>query len=179
MMGARQIPSGEQRGFTYLWVMLAVVMIGLGMTAAAEVQLVVEKRQKEKELLFVGRQIRDAIGRYYEAAPTGLKEYPANLEALLQDPRTPDLRRYLRKIYVDPMTGRGEWGIFEVGGRIAGVYSRSAEKPIKQDRFDPSEESFVEKKKYSEWVFAYASNQGLQPSSGQSAGLLPRTPFPQ
>ena len=146
----------KQRGFTYLWAMLVVVMVGLALTTAAEVQLVVEKRQKEKELLFVGRQMREAIGRYYEAAPTGLKEYPVNLEALLLDPRTPDVRRYLRKLYVDPMTGKSDWGVFEIGGRIAGVYSRSSMQPIKQDRFEPSEENFVGKSKYSDWVFSYA-----------------------
>lgn len=172
MKSNRELSAKGQRGFTYLWVMLAVAMIGLGLTAAVEVQLVVTKRQKEKHLLFVGRQVREAIGRYFEAAPTGLKEYPASFDALLQDPRTPDLRRYLRKIYVDPMTGSDEWGVLEIGGRIAGIYSRSADKPIKQDRFDPAEAEFVGKAKYSEWVFAYAPTQVVQPAFGSSAGLL-------
>jgi len=38
-----------------------------------------------------------------------MQEFPKRLRDLLQDPRYPDTRRYLRRIYRDPMTGEAEW----------------------------------------------------------------------
>jgi hypothetical protein len=143
-------------GFTYLWVLFLVVLMGVGLTVAAEIDSVAAQRERERELLVIGRQFRAAIGRYYETQLTGgRREYPASLEDLLRDNRSSGVQRYLRKIFVDPMTGKSEWGLVQVGGRIVGVHSLSEREPIKQEGFAPEEMSFRGKKHVKEWVFTY------------------------
>lgn len=163
--------SAGHAGFIYLWVLLIVAMMGAGLTVGADVYVTSLQREKEKELLFVGRQIRDAIGRYHAAMQVaGRNEYPISLDELLKDNRFPGLRRHLRRVYADPMTGKTEWGFVRVSGRIAGVHSKSERTPIKQDNFEPDEAGFRGRNKYSEWVFTYPPDlllQGQKPMNGQ------------
>jgi type II secretory pathway pseudopilin PulG len=148
-----------ERGFTYLWVLMATALLGLGLAAAATVLSTAVQRDKERELIAIGHQFRAAIARYRETRNgAGMQEYPVSLEDLLQDRRFPDTRRYLRKQFVDPMTGRDEWGLVRVAGRIVGVHSMSERLPIKQDRFEPEDAALRGKPKYSEWVFTYPSD---------------------
>ena len=141
-----------------MWVLMVVAMIGLGLTVAADMYSMGVRRDKEKELIFAGRQMREAIGRYYESAPGAAKQYPLSLDHLLKDPRTPGIRRHLRRIYPDPVTGKAEWGLVIVAGRVVGVHSLSQEKPIKVANFEASEAVFAGKEKYSDWVFTYPAN---------------------
>jgi len=143
-------------GFAYLWVLMLVAFMGLGLTAAVMVDTTAVKRSKEQELLAVGHQFRSAIAHYHEIQVAGGRsEYPASLDDLLLDNRLPGIRRHLRKVFVDPMTSKPEWGLMRVGGRIVGVYSSSETMPIKQDRFEAEDMAFRGKAKYSEWVFTY------------------------
>lgn len=146
------------RGYAYLFVLMTVALMGVGLSVAAEVYWVSARRDQEKELLFIGRQFRDAIGGYYEASPGGQRQYPDSLEVLLKDKRMPGTRRYLRKIYIDPLTGKAEWGVVRVAGRIVGVHSLSREAVIKVGNFGLSEAAFEGKGKYTEWVFTYPQN---------------------
>lgn len=170
--------AGE-RGFAYLWVMLALALLGLGLTTAAEVFVTATQRDKERELLAIGRQFRSAIARYRDTRTTsGKQEYPATLDDLLQDRRFPDLRRYLRKEFVDPMTGKAEWGVIRVAGRIVGVHSLSDRMPIKQDRFEADDRAFRGKQKYSEWVFTHPADLLLRPDGPTMTDRGSRAPFP-
>lgn len=140
-------------GFSYLWVLLLVALMGVGLTVAAEVHSVASQRDKERELIAIGRQFSTAIGRYYESGAN--REFPMSLDDLLRDERVPGVRRHLRKIFVDPMTGKAEWGLVRFDGRIVGVHSLSKKKPIKQDGFEPADADLQKKSSYSEWVFSY------------------------
>ena len=63
-------------------------------------------RDKERQLLFAGHEFREAIRRYLEASPAGQGSLSAfHWTDLLRDPRSPDIKRHLRRIYLDPMTG--------------------------------------------------------------------------
>jgi len=146
-------------GFTYLALLFVVALICLGLTVAMEIDRTVGQREKETELLFVGGQFRDAIQRYYESvAIAGRREYPESLEALLKDPRLPSPHRYLRRIYRDPMTGKADWGLVTLNGRIVGVYSNSTHAPIKQDNFELPEVDFQGATSYQGWLFVYPSD---------------------
>lgn len=135
---------------------MLVALMGVSLAITSEMYLTSVQREKERELIFIGREFRDAIGRYYETVGAGAqRQYPVSLEDLLKDPRFPNARRHLRRIYIDPMTGNGKWGTVLVNGRIAGVYSLSEKTPIKQDNFESAESSFRGKEKYSEWRFTY------------------------
>src|SRR5690349_13319089 len=96
--------SDRQRGLGYLAVLFLVAIMGILMGVCATVWHTASLRQKENELLYVGNQFRRAIGLFYESTPSAVKRYPSSLEDLLHDPRQIVTQRYLRKIYVDPMT---------------------------------------------------------------------------
>jgi type II secretory pathway pseudopilin PulG len=151
-MGNSNLPSRQARGFAYLWTLMLIAFMGVSLTIGSHLYETSVRRDKERELLFIGHEFRQAIGRYYEA---GQQQYPSNLEDLLKDPRQPGIARYLRKIYLDPMTGKADWGLIKVNGKIAGVYSQSKQVPIKQGNFPPGESGLVGKGHYADWVFAY------------------------
>lgn len=156
-------------GFTYLWVLFIVALMGGALSVAGEFESIAARREKERTLLAIGHQFRAAIGRYYESQlVAGKREYPASLEDLLKDKRFPEVRRYLRKIYVDPMTGKAEWGMVRIAGRVVGVHSNADVEPLKQGSFQPDDAGFSNKKKISEWVFMYPADAVLQKdASGQ------------
>jgi type II secretory pathway pseudopilin PulG len=154
--GARAVLGSRSGGFTYLGLLFFVALMGAALVAIAQVWHTEVKREKEAELLFVGNQFRQAIGGYYERTPGAVKQFPKQLEDLLRDPHSPDVRRYLRKIYVDPMTGQREWGLVRApDGGIVGVHSLSEDAPLKRAGFLAVDAAFAEATNYRGWVFAY------------------------
>lgn len=143
----------RQRGFTYLGALFLVVLMGAALAATGQLWSTASVRAKERELLWVGTQYAHALRRYYEYSP-GIKQYPAMLEDLLEDNRTPEPRRFLRRLYVDPFTGKADWGLIRaVDGRIAGVFSASSRQALKTARFPAEWTDFEGKTRYSEWEF--------------------------
>ena len=109
-------------GFTYLGVLLAVALIGIGLTAASEVWVTTANLQKSKELDWIGSQFTLAIGSYYQSTPGLVKAYPASLQELLEDRRQLTIRRHLRKIYLNPFTAKPDWELVTTSeGRVRGV----------------------------------------------------------
>ena len=152
------MPSCKRRqgGFTYIAMLLAVALIGLGLAATGEVWSTANRRDKERELISIGNEIRAAIGQYYRETPGGASRFPQSLEELLQDKRYPGVKRHLRKLYRDPMTGKAEWGlVMAPEGGIQGVYSLSRQAPIKRARFGSLEFEFENASTYSGWRFMY------------------------
>jgi general secretion pathway protein G len=79
-------------------------------------------REKEAELRYDLRTMKDAIDRYKELAEqhkfrteVGSDNYPPDLDTLVTGVQLGagnDKRlRFLRKVPVDPMTGRADWGL--------------------------------------------------------------------
>lgn len=161
-------------GFTYIGLLVMVILIGMGLAAAGQVWNTTAKRERERELLFVGGQFRQAIGRYFDASP-GVKQYPHKLEELLEDQRFPVVKRHLRKIYLDPITGSADWGLVTTGDRIVGVYSRSDSKPLKIENFAPEDSSFAGSAAYSDWRFVYApaAAPGTAPAAQPAQAVPP------
>lgn len=148
-------------GFAYLGLLVVVAIMGLMQASLAVAWHADAQREKEKELLFVGNQIRQALILYYAHSPANVRRQPLRLEDLLEDPRTPTHERYLRKIYVDPISGTADWGIIRgAGGEIYGVHSLSERQPLKQGGFARADRNFSGAQKYTEWVF--------MPEPGQS-----------
>ena len=135
----------------------AVAVIGIGLAAAGDIWSQARQREKETELLFVGNQFRQAIALYERRTPGAARRFPEKLQDLLLDKRYPNVQRYLRKIYADPMTGKPEWGLVTApDGGIMGVYSLSEDAPLKTANFSNADHSFEGKTRYSEWKFVYA-----------------------
>jgi len=170
--------QSNQYGFTFLTVMFSIVLIGTMIGTAARQLTTVAKREKEIELLFRGQAIRRGIELYYRTSRAGFSQYPRSLEDLIKDPGSPGVRRYLRKIYADPITG-GEWVLIRDGsGRVKGVRSASEEAPLKTANFPQELKSFEGKKKYSEWLFEYNPQQAIHnpPASNPPASRAPVPP---
>lgn len=183
---ARPISSPRYAsGITYIGVLVLVAIMGILAAATADLWHTERKREAEAELLFVGNQYRQAIGRYYDQSPNGrVKTFPRSLQDLLQDPRTPGTKRYLRKLFPDPITGSEDWGLVKgPAGEIMGVFSLSEEMPIKMANFRRADASLEDKQKYSEWVFVYTSGRSspatatTPPATPKAGG--PRVPFRQ
>jgi type II secretory pathway pseudopilin PulG len=130
-------------GFTYLGVLLAVAFCGVALAAAGSGWGAAAQRSKEQELLFVGGEFRRALESYYASSPGGTRESPRSLGELLLDPRFPVTRRHLRRVYVDPMTGRAEWGLILENDRIVGVHSLSGARPMRGRAAHYSDWEFV------------------------------------
>jgi len=152
----------SSRGFTYIALLVAIVIIGITMGATGKYWSSVMAREKEEELLFRGDQYRAAIERYYHAVP-GRNHYPQSIDDLLKDNRTATGRRHLRQKYRDPITGEDFEAIREQarGNTITGVFSKSDREPFRQTGFTGPYLEFEGKKKYSEWKFIF--RPGEQP----------------
>jgi type II secretory pathway pseudopilin PulG len=172
-----------QRGYTYLALMFAVALMGAGLAAAGVFWHTAQMREKERELLYVGDQYKKAIERYYKQGKT----YPRELPQLVRDQRTPDVRRYIRKLYRDPITNKNEWGLLKTpDGGIAGIFSLSEQAPLKTANFPLAYAEFEGKTKYSDWKFVYspqsapggtgAPGAAQQRAPGTPAGAQPNVP---
>jgi type II secretory pathway pseudopilin PulG len=176
----------QEKGFTYLWVIFFVATTGLALAGASQLWRTEARREKEKELMFVGEQFRRAIGSYYESSP-GTKRYPDSLEKLLSDDRFPTVKRHLRKVFMDPMTGEAEWGLIrQPGPGITGVYSLSAKTPLKRANFHEPYAAFGEAENYRGWKFIYlpgdaggAMSQPQPPPQPETEPQSERRPSPQ
>lgn len=140
-------------GFTYIGILVAVVILGLLLTAASRVWALHEQREREIQLLFVGDAYRMAIARYFAYG----HQYPAALQSLLSDERSPVTRRYLRQLYADPVTGKSDWKLISApdGVGIMGVASRSQLRPIKRRNFAFADATFTDSECYCSWQFIF------------------------
>lgn len=165
MPSSRSAARGRELGFIYIWVLLSVAMLGLVSAVVVEVGATSTRRDKEKELLAIGKQFREALRRYQESSVLSgaATAYPESLEDLLEDVRSGIRKRHLRKVFVDPMTGRAEWGLVLMGNKIVGIHSLSIERPIKVDGFDAENLGLRGAPSYSAWVFTYPSGMGASP----------------
>ncbi|MFI4866897.1 MAG: type II secretion system protein [Steroidobacterales bacterium] len=108
------------------------------------------------ELLYRGDALRMAIGYYVSMSQGGVSHYPMELQDLVQDPRWPQMRRYLRRVYEDPMTGAADWTLIRApDGGIMGVASTSKNAPIKRQGFTGVDELFAGSECYCDWQFIY------------------------
>lgn len=153
--------------------LLTIIAMGIGLTAVSEIWVTSMKREREQELLFIGNQFRRAITQYYSQTPAGsTQRFPSRLEDLLKDPRVPGTKRYLRKLFSDPITGENKWGVIRSPqGGIAGIYSLSLDQPVKQANFKLEDRSFESMRSYKDWIFI--------PRVAQGAIVIPQQPAQQ
>lgn len=173
----------RQGGFTYLGLIVFVFVIGLVGAATLKVEALLRRAQLETELLETGAQFSAALNSYAQATPRGQPRAPLTLEDLLRDKRFPNPRRHLRKIFIDPVTGKPEWGLVRAGegGPIIGVHSLSQAVPLKQANFDARFSGFENREHLAEWKFM-AQERGapvqVQPTAPGRPGTPPATPPP-
>ena len=170
-------------GFTYLSLIILVAIIGLVSASALKLGSVLQRSRAEQELLDIGAAFSDALQSYANATPAGFPPQPPSLKELLKDPRFPTVRRHLRKVFVDPMTGKAEWGIAYLGDKVGvlAVYSLSDAKPVKIGNFPQRFQGLAGKQKISEWRFAATGGTLPVPGQNQQPGAVevkPGAPLP-
>jgi type II secretory pathway pseudopilin PulG len=151
----------SQRGFTLLAVLAAMFLLALSthyvMVTVSQQSL----RERELELIRIGKETVRAIGLYYEQSPGAVKEWPPSLEALTDDRRFVTLRRHLRRVYSDPMTRSDDWGyVTAPGGGIAGIFSKSKMQPVSTEHSELVELGLGGARHYSDWRFVYRPVNG-------------------
>jgi type II secretory pathway pseudopilin PulG len=145
--------SGE-RGFTYVWVMALVAVLGIGLAAIGPLWADDAKRDRERELLRIGQLYAQAIARYHQASPGSVKRYPPTLDSLTNDTRFVGTMRHIRKLYADPLNPSRPWGLVRApDGGVSGVYSQSAEAPLRTEALDIGITQLPAARAYSEWQF--------------------------
>jgi general secretion pathway protein G len=136
----------REAGMTLLELIIACSILMILSSAALPIFKYTVIRQKEAELHRDLREMRDAIDRYKDTADRnqirveiGSEGYPPDLETLVKGVQLgagSDRKiRFLRRIPVDPMTGKAEWGLRAVqddpdstswgGKNVFDVYSKS------------------------------------------------------
>jgi general secretion pathway protein G len=106
-------------GFTLIELIVATAILAILATMALPLARLSIKREKEHELRYDLWQLRDSIDRYKDAADrqafqikVGSEGYPPDLETLVNGVDVGGKKlKFLRKIPIDPMTGKAEWGL--------------------------------------------------------------------
>ena len=145
--------SGTQHGYTYIGLLVSVVILGMMLTIVARVWSTTEQREREAQLLWIGHAYRMAISSYFSMG----HQYPLTLELLLTDDRFPVPKHHLRQLYADPMTGKADWTLIKnpSGQGIMGVASSSKAAPIKRKGFELIDAVFEDTDCYCAWQFIY------------------------
>jgi len=107
-----------QRGLTLVELIVAITILAILTGAAIPIARTRIRREKEHALRQALWEMRDAIDRYKDAADRGAFQvklgtegYPPDLETLVKGVDVGGKKvRFLRRIPVDPMTGKEEWG---------------------------------------------------------------------
>src|SRR5712692_8957871 len=116
-------PRRSQAGMTLIELIVAfTIMIILSMMVLPLARIKV-RREKERELHYALREIREAINQYKDASDKGKlpppklesEGYPPDLQTMVDGVKmagTVDKKiRFLRRIPKDPMTRTAEWGM--------------------------------------------------------------------
>jgi len=109
----------RQRGFTLIELIVATTILLILSTMALPIARFTLLRAREKELRDDLWMMRDAIDRYKDAADRGAFQikvgsdgYPPDLQTLVDGVDIAGKKlKFLRRIPVDPMTGKAEWGM--------------------------------------------------------------------
>jgi general secretion pathway protein G len=119
MRPAAQKFARRQHGFTLIELIVATTILIILTGMAVPLAQVSVKRERERELRTDLWMLRDAIDRYKAAADLGSfqtkvdsNNYPPDLETLVKGVDVAGKKlKFLRRIPVDPMTGKDEWGM--------------------------------------------------------------------
>ncbi len=101
-------PGSSQSGYVLLALMLTMTLILIALSVEAPRIAQQIKREKEEELVHRGKDYATAVKRFVHKNGG---RYPTSIEQL----ENTNHIRFLRKKYVDPMTGESDWKMVHVG----------------------------------------------------------------
>ena len=140
----------KQRGMTLVELIVAFTILLILSTMAVPLARSKVKAERERELRACLREMRYAIDQYHDlavknyfgATKAGTNGYPETLEILVEGAKVNNAEgtkmRFLRRIPIDPFTGKAEWGLrsdqddpksLTWGGQdVFDVYTKTSEK---------------------------------------------------
>ena len=139
----RGLTFPAERGLTFVELVVTVAILSILSSAAVPIARFQVKRQNERQLHYDLWQMRDAIDKYKDAADKGAfqtkvdsQNYPPDLETLVTGVDVQGKKlKFLRKIPIDPMTNKAEWGLRSMqddpdsdsygGQSVFDIYSKS------------------------------------------------------
>ena len=147
------------RGYSLTELVMVVACILILTAAIVPVTRLGVQRQREMELREALRNMRNAIDDYKRLSDQGLipidlgtEGYPKTLDALVEGVdlvgQIKKKRRFLRKIPVDPMTQKAEWGLRSYQDEPD---SRSWGRQNVYDVYSLSDGTALDKTKYKDW----------------------------
>jgi general secretion pathway protein G len=140
---AGTVKRRREDGLTLVELIVTVAILSILASAAVPMMRFQAKRYKERILRYDLWQMRDAIDHYKDAADRNLFQikldsqgYPPDLQTLVDGVEIQGKKvRFLRRIPVDPITGKAEWGMRSMqddpdsdsfgGQNLFDVYSKS------------------------------------------------------
>ena len=132
-----------EQGMTLVELIVTTAILGILATVVLPVARFEVKRQNERLLRYDLWMMRDAIDKYKDAADKGAfqtkvdsQNYPPDLQTLVDGVDVQGKKlKFLRRIPMDPMTGKAEWGARSMqddpdsdstsGDSVFDVYSKS------------------------------------------------------
>ena len=145
---ARSNGQRTNRGFTLLELIITLGILAVLVSGAIPLMKNSIKHEREMQLHRNLRELRQALDRYKQFCDNGGigpldrkvddECYPPNLEILVEGvhpPNTTRTVRFLRRLPIDPITGKAEWGMRSMynekddtswdGKHVWDVYSKS------------------------------------------------------
>jgi len=107
-------PSNDEGGYALVAMLVVMSLLALFAMAAASNVKQQAQREREKEAIFRGEQVADAIRRYYASrGGSGVNSLPTNMEQLLEGIQIPGRTKKLQVLRAsaakDPLSSSGEW----------------------------------------------------------------------
>lgn len=155
----------SNQGFAYLSLLIFMAILALTVSSLIQVTSLINRRSAEDALLIIGAEYSNALYSYSQYSPPGVEDEPLTLQELLRDTRKPDrVKRHLRQVFPDPVTGSLDWGLVTdpETKRIQGVYSLSENRPIKIGNFSEAYKSFANKLYLRDWIFTAEIGRSIE-----------------
>ena len=114
MAGMQIKQAYDERGYALVALLIVISLMALfAMAATANVKQQAQ-REREKEAIFRGEQVADAISSYYRSkGASGVNSLPTNMDQLLEGIQIPGRTKKLQILRTsaakDPLSSSGEW----------------------------------------------------------------------
>jgi type II secretory pathway pseudopilin PulG len=154
-----------------LILLFAVLVLTIGLMVAVPVWQTQIQREKEKELIFRGKQYIEAIRIFQQKNPG---TFPRSLDELLEE-------KCIRKLYDDPVTQTGKWNVILLHPDTSAQKGDSSQKVLvaSQDQLKSidqpqiigvvssstksSKKIYLKQETYDRWLFFFGQDPETMP----------------